>query len=159
VKNTIVASALGLSLALNASLLLGHVKRSGSSLPALAAPAPSQPRCLLDAIDLDDGQRDRLSKLRREMRPKRAAYWKRARAIKAELANAVADPNADRARVDRLVERYGENQESMQREVAAHLMNVNDLLRPDQRDHYRALLRDEMFRGIQPRDAGVEAEP
>ena len=56
-------------------------------------------------------------------------------------------------------DRYAENQAAMQRAVAVHLRGVNAMLRPEQRETFRALLRTEMFRGIRSSRTGPEDAP
>ncbi|MBN2495686.1 MAG: periplasmic heavy metal sensor [Deltaproteobacteria bacterium] len=142
VKTTILLSALALSLALNLSLAIGLLRGDGDR-----AGRAEGSFCLLDRLDLDPAQLERLEEMRREMAAKRAAYWKRADAIKSELAGAICGrPN--RKAIDARLARYAENQADMQRAVVDHLRGVNAMLRPDQRIAFRALLRSEMFRGI-----------
>ena len=148
VKSTIIFSVLGLSLALNAALLIEHLR--GEKTPA-KPPATHQVEddyCLLDSLELDPEQQRRLAEMRRLMHGKRNAYRQRASAIKVELAEAICAAQVDRAALDAQLERYAENQAAMQRAVAEHLLGVGAMLRPGQRDTFRTLLRTEMFRGI-----------
>ena len=148
VKSTILFSALGLSLALNAALLIGHLRDRGAAAGPSAAPPAGEGYCLLDRLELDAGQQRRLSEMRRHMQDKRRAYWQRAAAIKGELAEALSATRADRATLDAPLERYAENQAAMQRAVAEHLLGVSAMLRPAQREVFKTLLRAEMFQGI-----------
>jgi len=150
VKSTILFSALGLSLALNAALLIGHLRDRGAAAGPSAAPPAGEGYCLLDRLELDAGQQRRLSEMRRHMQDKRRAYWQRAAAIKGELAEAIGAAQAERAALDAPLERYAENQAAMQHAVAEHLLGVSAMLRPEQRETFRTLLRTEMFRGIRP---------
>ena len=158
-KTTLLASLLGLSLALNAALAMGHVLGAGNRAAAAAdRPAGGVP-CLLDRLELDAGQQRRLSEMRRQMRARRAAFWRRAGAIKASLADAICDHGADRADLSAALERYAANQAAMQRAVADHLRAVNRMLRPDQRARFRSLLRAEVFRGIRVSRGAADARP
>jgi Spy/CpxP family protein refolding chaperone len=143
VKSTILFSVLGLSLALNAALLIGHLRGQATT-------TGSDDYCLLDRLELDTGQQRQLAEMRRGMREKRSAYWQRATAIKVELAQAICAAQVDRAALDVQLERYAANQAAMQRAVAEHLLGVSAMLRPEQREAFRTLLRAEMFRGIRP---------
>jgi len=148
VKTTVLASLLGLSLALNVSLGIGYL---------LGADTGQQ--CMLDKLQLDTEQRDRLSEMRRKMQEKREAFWRRSAAIKADLAEAICAPGSTRAQLDPLLDRFAENQAGMQRAVAAHLSEVNAMLNPGQQEAFRVLLRTEMFRGIRNLPAGAVDQP
>jgi hypothetical protein len=158
-KITILASALGLSLALNVSLGIGHLHKAGTSEHGSAVPDAPQSRCLLDSLQLDAAQRERLSEMRRKMQDKRAAFWQRSAAIKAELAEAICASSSSRTQLDPLLDRYAKNQAGMQRAVAGHLSDVNAMLRSDQQEAFRILLRTEMFRGIRHLPARAADEP
>ncbi len=158
-KITILASALGLSVALNVSLGIGYLHKAGTSEHGSAVPDAPQDQCLLDRLQLDAEQRERLSEMRRKMRDKRAAFWQRSAAIKAELAEAICASSSSLAQIDPLLDRYAKNQAGMQRAVASHLSDVHAMLRPDQQEEYRILLRTEMFRGIRPLPARAVDEP
>ena len=146
VKSTVVFSILGLSLALNVALAIGYV-RACATKTTTASPAGGD-YCLLDRLELDAGQQRRLAEMRRRMLDKRATYWRRAGTLKIELAEAISASRVDRAALDALLERYADNQADMQRAVAEHLRGVCAMLRPEQREDFRTLLRTEMFRGI-----------
>jgi Spy/CpxP family protein refolding chaperone len=150
VTTTILASALGLSLALNASLVVGSFRRAGAQPGDGAAREDEGESCLLDRLQLDEGQRERLTAQRSEMHVKRRAFWRRSAAIKAELADAIRAEDADRERIDSLLARYAENQAEMQREIVAYLSRVNAMLRPDQRGQFHELLRTDIFHGTRP---------
>lgn len=146
VKSTIIWSILGLSLALNVALGIGHLR--GAAARTAAVPTSDHDYCLLDQLDLDGDQQRRLAEMRRKMHAKRADYWRRATAIKLELAEAISTAEVDRAALDTQLDRYAENQAAMQRAVAEHLLGVSAMLRPEQRDAFQTLLRTEMFQGI-----------
>jgi hypothetical protein len=147
VKSTIVWSLLGLSLALNVALAIGHFWVAAQKT---IAPSGTDDYCLLDSLDLDHKQQGRLAEMRRKMHEKRAAYWQTATAIKAELAEVISAAQPDRFGLDTQLERYADNQKAMQRAVADHLLGVNAMLHPEQRGEFRTLLRTEMFKGIRP---------
>lgn len=148
VKITILASVLGLSVALNVSLGIGYLLR-----------ADTGEQCMLDRLQLDSKQRARLSEMRRKMQDKRAAFWRRSAEIKAELAEAICASRSSRTQLDPLLDRFAENQAGMQRAVAGHLLDVNAMLRSDQQEAFRVLLRTEMFRGIRTLAARAVDEP
>ena len=156
-KSTIIWSLLGLSLALNVALGIGDLR--GTAAGRIAGRPAEDDHCLLDRLELDGDQQRRLGEMRRKMHDKRAAYWQRATAIKGELAEAISATNPDRAALHTQLERYAENQAAMQRAVAEHLRGVNAMLRPEQRETFRALLRTEMFRGIRSSRTGSEDAP
>jgi hypothetical protein len=151
VKSTIVSSLLGLSLALNLALVVGHLLGGGTD--PLAA-HPEDDSCLLDRLELDAEQQRRLAEMQSTMRKVRTAYWQRATAIKAELAETISAARADGAELEAQLERYAENQAAMQRAVAEHLVGVGAMLRPAQREAFRTLLRTEIFRGIRSPRSG-----
>ncbi len=156
VKSTIIWSLLGLSLALNATLGIGDLR----DLAASKAAAPAEDRiCLFDRLYLDDDQQRRLAEMRRKIHEKRAAYRQRAAAIRVELAEAISATEVDRAALDTQLERYAENQAAQQRAVAEHLVGVSAMLRPEQRDAFRTLLRTEMFRGLRSNRSNNPGEP
>ncbi|MFO8071501.1 MAG: periplasmic heavy metal sensor [Polyangia bacterium] len=157
VKSTILWSLLGLSLALNAALGIGHL-RSAAARTA-GDPQARDDYCLLDQLELDGDQQRRLAEMRRVMHAKRAAYLKRAAAIKVELAEAISATEVDRAALDTQLDRYAEGQAEMQRTVVEHLLGVSAMLRPEQRDAFRTLLRTEMFRGIRSARGRTAGEP
>jgi len=146
VKSTLIWSLLGLSVALNAALVTGFVHGAAEKAPC--APPAGDDHCLLDRLDLDAEQKRRLAEMRRKMHEKRDSYRERASAIKAKLAEAISASRANRDALDALLERYAGNQAAMQRAVAEHLLGVCAMLRPEQREEFRLLLRTEMFRGI-----------
>ena len=154
---TILVSVLGLSVALNASLIFGAWRRAGP-LEGPAADAGDE-RCLLDSLQLDEEQHERLAVLRREMLAKRRSFWRRSAEVKAELAAAICAADTDQERIDSLLERYSENQARLQREVVAHLLRVHAMLRSDQREQFHALLRTEIFRGTRPFPGETVEEP
>jgi Spy/CpxP family protein refolding chaperone len=167
-RSTVVLSLLGLSLALNAALAIGYfrdgvgwgnedraaVAAAGTVLESATDRAAGD-YCLLDRLDLDDDQQARLDEMRRTMHEKRDAFRLRAGEIKSALADAICAGEDGRATLDEQLERYAANQAAMQRAVADHLSGVNAMLRPEQRETFRTLLRTEMFRGI--RSAGDSA--
>jgi hypothetical protein len=148
VKSTILFSVLGLSLALNAALLIGYLRGQATAAETAEPQPPEEDYCLLDCLELDSEQQRRLAEMQRRMHEKRAAYWQRATAVKVELAEAISAARADRAALDVQLDRYAKNQAAMQHAVAEHLLGVSAMLRPEQRDRFRTLLRSEMFRGI-----------
>lgn len=150
VKTTILASVLALSLALNVSLVLGALSRADERSGAPADRGDDDERCMLDRLQLDAEQRERLAVLRREMLAKRRAFWQRSAGIKTELADAICAQTSDRERIDSLLLRYSENQAAMQREVVEHLSRVHAMLRPEQREQLHALLRTDIFHGTRP---------
>jgi Zn-dependent oligopeptidase len=156
VRTTLLLSLLGLSVALNVSLLLG-LQRRAAAAPAAKGEAASD--CLLDRLQLDTEQRRRLAAMRQRMHQRRARYWQRTAALRAELAAAICAPAPDAAGLDGLLERYAAEQAAMQRAVADHLVGVNGLLRPGQRQAFRALLRREMFSGIRKLSQAAGAAP
>jgi hypothetical protein len=158
VKTTILVAVLGLSLALNVSLAIGFLRKAGTRDGESAGPDARGTRCLLDRLQLDHPQRQRLLEMRREMQKRRAAFWQRSAAIKTELAGAICAAGPSHPQLDALLDRYAKNQAQMQRAVADHLLGVNAMLRPDQREKFRDLLRTEMFRGISS-PATVVGEP
>jgi len=151
-KTTLLLSALGLSLALNVALGIGHLRARSSS--ATIARGIDRDPCLLDRLKLDDGQRLRLREMRRRMHEKRALFFQRSSAIKAGLAEAIGAASSSRTQLDAELARYAENQAAMQRAVAEHLVAVSAMLRPEQRDGFRTLLQSEMFSGIRSPGAG-----
>lgn len=158
VRTTLLLSLLGLSAALNVSLLMGQGRRAAAAENAAAQPGVDG-GCLLDRLRLDTEQRRRLAAMRRRMHQRRARHWQRTAALRAELAAAIGAPAPDAAGLDDLLERFAAEQAAMQRAVADHLVGVNGLLRPEQRPAFRALLRREMFAGIRKRSAAMDAEP
>lgn len=159
VKTTILASVLGLSLALNAALAIGHLRSGDTNRSAPAGHQATDAYCLLDTLDLDAAQQQRLAEMRRRMHGKRTAFWQQANTIKADLADAICSADRNQEGLDSNLKRYAKNQAAMQRAVAEHLRDVNAMLRPEQRDGFRALLRTEMFRGIQSLSGEVVDEP
>jgi hypothetical protein len=154
-KTTLLMSALGLSVALNVSLAWGQLRGAGTS----ADQDPNSSECLLDRLELDDEQRGRLSKMRKKMLDKRTAFWRGSAAIKTALAEAISAEGSSRARLDELLGRYAESQAGMQRAVADHLLEVSAMLRSDQREEFRILLRTEMFRGIRSPPTAAPRRP
>ena len=153
-KITVLASLLGLSVALNVAFVIGFLSEQS---PA-AADAP-QGQCLIDSLKLDTAQQERLSEMRRKMDDKRAAFWHRAAAIKAELAEAICASKSDRKGIDPLLSEYAKNQAGMQRSVAEHLSDVNTMLRPKQQNEFLILLRSKMFRGMGRSSAKAPRQP
>lgn len=156
-SSTVLLSLLGLSLALNVGLLLGQGWRPET--PPASDAAAGDGGCLLDELQLDAEQREQLGEMRRKMHEKRAAYWRRTSALRAELADAICAAVEEEADLDAELERYAENQVAMQRAVAEHLRAVNAMLRPEQRATFRALLRREMFGGIRSPETEREDAP
>lgn len=140
VKSTVIFSILGLSLALNIATVPWSVRG--------LARGTAEDDCLLDRLDLDAEQQRRLAAMRRKMLEKRRAYQQRAAAIKTALAEEISTAPKETQALSAQLERYVANQAAMQREVAKHLLGVRAMLRPDQREAFEVLLRDEMFRGI-----------
>jgi uncharacterized membrane protein len=158
-KTTILISVLGLSVALNAAFAIGHLHKADTRTTASGVRDENGDRCLLDRLKLDADQRRILSEMRRQMNAKRAAFWRRANTTKADLAGAICASTFSRARLDAQLERYTKNQATMQRAVADHLLQVNAMLHPDQREAFRTLLRAEMFRGIRSLPSDVSGAP
>jgi hypothetical protein len=114
---------------------------------------------MLDRLQLDAKQQARLSEMRRGVQEKRKTFWRRSAAIRAELAKGICASDSSRAQIEPLLDRFAENQAEMQRAVAGHLLDVNAMLRPDQQEEFRVLLRTEMFRGIRALPAGAADKP
>jgi len=151
VKTTVFASILSLSLALNISFVIGYLMNSRDG-GRKEASGDTDIQCLLDRLNLDHDQQKRLSVMRKRMNEKRVSFWQRSSEIKIALASAICDPS--QSRLDLLLKTYAENQASMQRAVANHLTEVNEMLRPEQRKSFRNLLMKGMFSGIRPVQAG-----
>ena len=158
-KITILASLLGLSVALNVAFGIGTLHKTGTSEQGVPVADAPRGQCLVDSLKLDTAQQERLSEMRRKMDDKRAAFWQRAAAIKAELAEAICASKSDRTGIDPLLSEYSKNQAGMQRAVAEHLSNVNNMLRPKQQEEFRMLLRSKMFRGIGRSPAKTPRQP
>lgn len=148
VKTTILVSLLGFSLALNLSQAIGWPPQPDPGAGRATAAADSQDLCLVDRMELDGGQREKLLELRSVMQAKRTCYWERCAEIKERLADAICAPSSRGDLLDPLLEDYLNNQAEMQRVVAGHLLEVHALLDERQRETFRTLLRTEIFRGI-----------
>lgn len=159
VKTTLLVTVLGLSLALNASLAVGYLTQARADARPAAGPETRPNGCLLDRLRLGEAQRSRLAEMRRRMRQVRAAYWKRSRALRRELADAISAPEPGDEKLGALLRRFAEDQAAMQRAAADHLVAVSAMLRPGQREVFRTLLRTEMFRGIRSAPPGEQAAP
>ena len=156
-KITILASLLGLSVALNAAFGIGFLRDTSKQGSAVVDPPRGQ--CLVDSLKLDTAQQERLLEMRRKMDDIRAAFWQRSAAIKAELAEAICASGSKRTGIDPLLKEYAKNQAGMQRAVAKHLSDVNAMLRPKQQEEFRILLRTKMFRGIRRPSAKAPMRP
>lgn len=155
-RTTLLTSALGFSVALNLSLAIGLVLRAGPRGSGGEIHRAPSHRCLLEELDLSADQHESLSALRRAMRQRREEFWRRGATLKAELAEAICAPSPDRDRLAFLLDDFGQSQATMQAAVVDHLVNVNALLSPEQGERFRALLRTEVFRGMESATGTVE---
>jgi Spy/CpxP family protein refolding chaperone len=139
------AALLGLlvvSLAVNAGVAF-HALRRGGGMP-LAVPAEPP---LFQHLTLSPAQRAAILARRTALMAQRAASSARLGELRSELAGALAQGEAGRARIDEVLSKMEEAQREYQRAVVGHLLAVRETLTPEQRPVFERMLGERLRAG------------
>ena len=140
-KRIVFWALLGLSLSANvavAAIALGR-----NSFPR---GLPGEPP-LLARVSLDPDQRARIMALREKLLADREEQAKRLAALRAMLADLLAQDPAAHPSIDGTLAEIEARQAGFQRRVVAHVLAVREVLRPEQRPAFEALVAQHMRTG------------
>lgn len=144
-KHIVLWTLLGASLSANAAVAAVALGR-GRGGGGMAGEPP-----LFAKASLDPGQRARIMELRERL----LADWQeqagRLAALRGELADHLARETVDAVAVDATLAAIEGAQSGFQRRVVAHVLAVREVLRPEQRPAFQALVAEHM-RGGAPLD-------
>lgn len=107
---------------------------------------PAEPP-LFAKVALDDDQRARILALRERLLVDRAAQAERLATLRGELAAVVSREPTDPRAVDEALARIEAGQSAFQRRVVDHVLAVREVLRPEQRPAFAALVGRFMRQG------------
>lgn len=153
-RRLVLWALLGLSLSANVAVAAVALARR------YRAHAPTGAPLLFARVSLDDGQRERITSLRQKLLADRAAAAARLAALRGKLAGLLAADPGDRAAVDAALAEIEAEQAAFQRRVVAHVLSVQEVLRPEQRPAFHALVSEHMRTGapLDPSAAGPVQE-
>lgn len=140
-RRILLAALLGLSLSANAAVAVMALGRG-----ARPAGAPEEP-LLFAKVPLEPAQRARILALREKLLERRQGAAERLAALRGRLADALARDPADAAAVESTLAAIEAEQAGFQRTVVAHVLAVREVLRPEQRPAFEALVARHMRTG------------
>ncbi len=132
---------LGLSLSANVAVAAIAVKNGYHPRGA-----PGEPP-IFSRVSLDPDQRARIVALREKLLEDREEGATRLEALRVKLADLLARDPLDRLAMDRTLVEIEARQAGFQRRVVNHVLAVRDLLRPEQRPAFFALVAELMRTG------------
>ncbi len=140
-RRIVLWSALALSLSANAAVAAIAIgKRSHSRMDAGEPP-------LFSRVALDDGQRERILALRGKLLVDRETQAASLAELRVKLADLLARDPVDRAGLERTLAEIEAGQAGFQRRVVSHVLAVREVLRPEQRPAFLALVAEHMRSG------------
>jgi len=141
-----------MGLSLSANLAVAAVALGRDSLPR---GSPGEPP-LFSKVSLEPDQRARIMALREKLLADREEQAKRLAALRATLADLLTRDPADPPAIDGTLAEIEVGQASFQRRVVAHVLAVREVLRPEQRPAFEALVAQHMRTGA-PLDPSSDA--
>lgn len=150
-KRALVLGLLALSLAANAAVAWHALRRARAEADG---GIPAEPP-LFKHLSLTDAQRSAILARRASLMERRAAAGARLAALRGELADALSQGEANRARIDAVLGELERAQREYQRSVVEHLLGVRELLTPAQRPVFETLLGDRLHAGWMMQPDGV----
>jgi Spy/CpxP family protein refolding chaperone len=141
---------LGLSLSANAAVAAVVL---GGRLPGHG---PTGAPLLFAKVSLDPDQRARIMALREKLLADREAQAARLAELRGKLADLLAADPTDPTAVDAALGDIEAGQAGFQRRVVAHVLAVREVLRPEQRPAFQALVAEHMRTGV-PLDLSAAA--
>jgi Spy/CpxP family protein refolding chaperone len=147
-KRAVLFGLLVVSLAVNAAVAFHALRRHA---PGVVPGMPAEPP-LFRALALDEAQKAAILARRAQLMALREATSARLAALRGELADAIPQGAAGRARIDDVLARMEGAQREYQRAVVEHLLAVRESLLPAQRPVFERLVRERLCSGwmIQP---------
>jgi Spy/CpxP family protein refolding chaperone len=140
-RRLVFRALLGLSLSANVAVAVMALRR-GPAPDGVPAEPP-----LFARVSLEAEQRERIMKLREKLLADRRGAAERLAALRAGLAEALARDPADGPAVERALAAIEAEQAGFQRSVVAHVLAVREVLRPEQRPAFQALVARHMRAG------------
>jgi Spy/CpxP family protein refolding chaperone len=107
--------------------------------------APQGEPILFSRIELDEGQRARISQLRSQLLASRDEHAHRMVMLRRGLAAAVLRQPRDQPAVENALRSIAEAQASYQRAVVEHVLAVRDVLRPEQQPAFEKMVGEHMM--------------
>ncbi|MDP1839785.1 MAG: periplasmic heavy metal sensor [Reyranella sp.] len=154
---------LGLSLLLNCFVLAGFVYRSWIAPPTLevrqpGAPPPSGARpspidALVHDLGVDSSQREALRGVLDGYAVKRRERLREIQKVREQTAAELKKPQIDLARLDGLVDQIAQLRADVQKENLRTAVQLEPVLRADQRERWRVLIVERFAGAPAPRPA------
>ncbi len=151
-KPVVLWTLLGLSLSANAAVAAVAVGRHAPRL------LPREP-LLFQKVSLDADQRARVVALREELLADAQARAGQLAALRGALADELAREGADPRAVDETLAAIEAAQAGFQRRVVTHVLAVREVLRPEQRPAFLALVARHLREGTPLDPAAHPAAP
>jgi Spy/CpxP family protein refolding chaperone len=150
-KRAVLLGLLVVSLAANAAVAWHLLQRAPMGM---AGGMPAEP-LLFRHLKLSDAQRSAILARRASLMESRAASAARLGELRGELATALSEGDAGRARIDVVLASLERAQHDYQRSVVEHLLAVRETLTPEQRPVFERLLGERLRAGWMMRPDGV----
>ncbi|MBP7706330.1 MAG: periplasmic heavy metal sensor [Candidatus Aminicenantes bacterium] len=154
---TVRATRLAAVLALLAALVLPVLALAQDAPPA----RPERPGRLLarQALDLTPGQEKALAEFRRARSEERRAFREEMAKVRGEMRGLMADPEANRAKIEGLIDRTARLRAEREKAALGHRAERDRIFTPEQREKLRAFrenreARREFVRGRAMRAPG-----
>lgn len=143
---------LALSLLLNTFVLVGFVYRSWIMPPAFEHPPPPPPpgprtntlEMVTHELDLDDAQRQALKTVIDQYGTERRERFREIQKLREQIAAEYRKPTVDLARLDSLIDQSTKLWAALQRETFRALAQVEDQLKPEQRQRLHNVMADRL---------------
>ncbi|HSM91538.1 MAG TPA: periplasmic heavy metal sensor [Anaeromyxobacteraceae bacterium] len=154
-KRAALLSLLVVSLAANAAVAFRALRHGPAGMDG---GMPAEPP-LFQHLKLSEAQRSAILARRAGLLERRAAASTRLGELRGELAAALAQGEAGRARIDGVLAELERAQREYQRSVVEHLLGVREVLTPEQRPVFERLLAERLRSGwmMQPDRMGPGA--
>ncbi len=135
------------SLAINAAVLgvCGyHYYRYTRAAPSAYCPLSPGDQHFYQGLGLSDAQIERMEPLARTFHAKLGKLGGETEKKRERLVYLLSREEVDSGRIERLREDMAGIQEQIQREVITHLLDVRQILNPEQKEHFFTILRRSM---------------
>jgi len=135
------------SLAFNAAVLgvCGyHYYRYTCVAPSAYCPLSPGDRHFYQGLGLSDSQLERMEPLARTFHAKLDKLSRETERKRALLMDLLSREEANSGKIESLRKDMAGTQDQIQREVITHLLDVREILNPEQKDHFFTLLRRSM---------------
>jgi Spy/CpxP family protein refolding chaperone len=133
-----------LALSLSANVAVAAIALGKGSIPHRMSGDPP----LFSRVSLDAGQRARVAALRKKLMADREEQATHLAELRVKLAELLTADSVDRPAIDGKLVAIEAAQAGFQRRVVSHVLAVREVLGPEQRPAFFALVREHMRTGV-----------